>query len=193
MAVLLLCTGCWPGCGTGAGDAFDRPVPEIGRGGSYDVPSLGHSAAAAREVADLRCTPRGRRTYGAHLEVFANRRDVVVPAGIGVAPPRRREGAYVSGGRCRYPLRTVEPTGLIEVEEGRRLTLGDFFDIWGQPLTRRRVLGFPVRPGSSVAVFVDGGNGEGPAVGPDRAPSRDRSGGRRILPPTRKYLFPNGL
>ena len=193
-ALLSLCTACSPACGTGAGDTFDRPVPKIGRGGSYEVPSLGRRTAAGRTVGDLPCARPGRRPFGVHLEVFANRRDVVIPAGIGVAPPRRRDGAYVSGGRCRYPLRTVEPTGLIEVESGRRLTLGDFFDVWGQPLTRRRVLGFRARAGSPVAVFV---NGRRWAGSPRSVPiERHRAivvevGG--FFPPTKKYLFPNGL
>jgi hypothetical protein len=135
-----------------------------------------------------------RRTFGAHLEIFAQRRDVVIPAGIGIAPPRSRDGAYVGGGRCRYPLRTVEPTGLIEFEDGRPLTLGDFFDVWGQPLTRRRVLGFRARRGSSVEVFVNGRRWPGD---PRRVPVvRHRAivvevGG--YFPPTKKYVFPNGL
>ena len=65
-----------------------------------------------------------------------------MPAGIGIAPPHRRDGAYVRGGRCDYPLRTREPTGLIEIERGARPTLGELFDVWGQPLSRTRVLSF---------------------------------------------------
>jgi hypothetical protein len=197
-ALIPLCMMCWPGCGTGtgtgAGDTFDRPVPKIGRGGLYDVPSLGRRAVAGRSVGDLPCAPPTRPTFGAHLEIFANRRDLVIPAGIGVAPPRRRDGAYVTDGRCRYPLRTAEPTGLIEVEAGRRLTLGDFFDVWGQPLTRRRVLGFRARRGSSVAVFV---NGRRMAGHPRSVPLERHHaivvevGG--YFPPTKKYLFPDGL
>ena len=65
-----------------------------------------------------------------------------MPAGIGIAPPRVRRGALVVSGRCEYPLRTREPTGLVEVAACARLTLGDLFRVWGEPLTRRRVLGF---------------------------------------------------
>jgi hypothetical protein len=190
--LLPLCMVCWPGCG--AGDTFDRPVPEIGRGGLYDVPSLSRRAAAGRSVGDLRCALSKRKAFGAHLEIFANRRDVVIPAGIGVAPPRRRDGAYVTGGRCRYPLRTAEPTGLIEVEDGRPLTLGDLFDVWGQPLTRGRVLGFRAPPGSSVAVFVNGrrfaGNPRSVPVERHHAIVVEVGG---YFPPTKKYLFPDGL
>jgi hypothetical protein len=70
-----------------------------------------------------------------------------MPAGIGVAPPHVRRGAFVVRGRCDYALRTREPTGLVEVTAGTRATLGDLFSVWGQPLSRRRVLSFrgPVR------------------------------------------------
>jgi hypothetical protein len=90
----------------------------------------------------MRCERRRRERRLAHLETFVDGRVVLMPAGIGIAPPHRRDGAYVRGGRCDYPLRTVEPTGLIEIERGTRPTLGDLFAIWGEPLTGRRVLSF---------------------------------------------------
>lgn len=62
---------------------------------------------------------------------------VLVPPGIGIARPRKREGAYISGGRCSYPLRTREPTGVIEIA-GQNRTLGDLFAIWGRPLRADR-------------------------------------------------------
>jgi hypothetical protein len=103
----------------------------------------------------MRCATGTRTRFGAHLEIFANRHGVMVPAGIGVAPPLRRDGAYVRAGRCSYPLRTLEPTGLIEVDAATRATLADFFALWGQPLSRRRVAGFLQRRGS-VAAYLNG-------------------------------------
>jgi hypothetical protein len=44
----------------------------------------------------------------------------------------------VREGRCSYPLRTTEPTGVIEVA-GNNRTLGDLFAIWGQPLRADRI------------------------------------------------------
>jgi hypothetical protein len=88
-----------------------------------------------------------------HLELFAARRVVLVAPGVGVAPPRRRDGAYVRGGRCTYPVFTREPTGLVEVETGGRpKTLGDLFAVWGQPLGKRRMAGFK----GEVSAFVAG-------------------------------------
>jgi hypothetical protein len=97
--------------------------------------------------------PGSARRYGVHLELFAGKRIVLVAPGIGVAPPRTREGAYVRGGRCTYPLLTREPTGVIEVAgRGRTRTLGDLFAIWGQPLGTHRMAGFK----GSVSAFVGG-------------------------------------
>jgi hypothetical protein len=90
-------------------------------------------------VGRLRCAPGGVR-FGVHLELFARRRVVIVPSGIGVARG------------CSYPARTREPTGVIEVRRGSRLTLGDLFRLWRQPLSRTRIVGFHGR----VTAFVGG-------------------------------------
>jgi hypothetical protein len=118
-------------------------------------------------VAGYRCVAPARlgAPYGVHLELFAHRRVVPIPAGIGVAPPQRRRGAYVLGGACVYPLRTLEPTGVVRVSvaggRGRSAggrgaasppTLAALFAIWGQPLSGRRLSGF----GGRVLAFVDG-------------------------------------
>src|SRR5437764_3220200 len=128
-----------------------RP-PSFGPGPHYRPPSLGAAASTGRPIRGLTCGPGTAPRFGAHIELFAAGRVVLGPPGIGIAPPRIHRGAYVSGGRCSYPARTREPTGLIEVERGARLRLGDFFAIWGQPLSRRRMAGF----GGPVRVYVSG-------------------------------------
>jgi hypothetical protein len=92
----------------------------------------------------------------AHVEIFAANHVVIVPAGIGVAPVLRRQGAYVRGGSCVYPVRTFEPTGLMVVGPGPTRTLGELFDLWGESLNRHEVAGFHARPGGEIAVFVRG-------------------------------------
>jgi hypothetical protein len=173
---------------------FDRPVPHIGRGPGYELRPAGRRAAAARPVDGLHCTRTKKDHYGVHLEVFAKGLDVVIPAGIGIAPPRVRDGAYVRRGRCEYPARTYEPTGLIEIDDGVQLTLGQFFDLWGQPLGRRRLLGFRAPRGERVSAFV---NGERQLGDPRSLPLRRHDAIVLEIdgyyPPTRKYLFPNGL
>jgi hypothetical protein len=131
------------------------PPPAIGPGPRYKPPPAGAAAKAGRPLEGLRCRTATGDTYGAHLEIFANRRGVLVPAGIGVAPPRLRHGVYVRRGRCSYPVRTLEPTGLIEVEAGTKATLGDLFRLWGQRLSPTRVLSFPAGRGKRVTAYVD--------------------------------------
>ncbi len=128
--------------------AARTPIPEqdvravpIGRSPRFKPP-----APARRGV---RCASGPR--FGVHLELFAAGRVVVVPAGIGVAEPRRREGAYVRGA-CRAALSTTEPTGVLEVRHGTRARLGDLFGLWGQGLGPRRLAGFRGR----VRAYVGG-------------------------------------
>jgi len=91
-----------------------------------------------------------------HLELFARGHVVAIPAGVGVAPPERRRGAYVVAGHCSYPLRTLEPTGVIEVRARALFKLGDFFAIWRQPLSRHQLAGFRVSPRTPVRAYVGG-------------------------------------
>jgi hypothetical protein len=108
-----------------------------------------------------------------HLELFARGRAIVIPANVGV-----ERG-------CRYPLRTLTPTGVIESARG--LTLGDFFDVWRMPLSARRMLTFR----GEVRAYVAGRR----VAGDVRAIRlRDR---RQIVlevgpyvPPHGFYLFP---
>ena len=104
----------------------------------------------------MSCQPTSRAATLAHLEVFAAGHVVQIPAGIGFAPPLRRHGAYVHMGRCVYPMRTVEPTGLLLLAAGPLRTLGQFFDLWGQPLSYREVAGFRAPSGQHVSVFRSG-------------------------------------
>jgi len=53
-------------------------------------------------------------------------------------------------------LVTLEPTGLILVRAGARLTMASLFRSWGQPLSTTRLASFGARAGTRVAIFVDG-------------------------------------
>jgi hypothetical protein len=139
----------------------------------------------------MRCTAAERPRHGVHLELFARRRVVLVAPGIGVAPPRTRTGAYVRGGRCSYPVRTREPTGVVEVEtRGAARTLGQLFAVWGQPLSPRRMAGF----GGRVRAYVAGRRW---TKDPRSIPLRRHAqivlevGG--YVPPHHSYRFPPGL
>jgi hypothetical protein len=129
--------------------------------------------------------------FRVHLELFARKLVLLVPAGVGVSPPLRRNGAYVLGGRCSYPLCTHEPTGVIEVTSARPLRLGDVFRVWGQALSPQRLAGF--RTAQRVLAFVNGKRRPGD---PRTIPLRRHDeivleiGG--YVPPHSSYLFPKG-
>jgi len=61
-------------------------------------------------------------------------------------------------GQCFYWLHTHTPDGIIHVESPnfRTFTLGNFFDVWGEPLSRSDVAGAKPRKGERVQVWVDG-------------------------------------
>ncbi len=190
VALALLLAGC------GAGDPhppLPRSAPGVGPDARWRPPSLSRAVAQASPVAGLRCSPGpGRGRYGVHLELFAARRVVIVAPGIGIAPPRRREGAYVRGGRCSYPVRTREPTGVIEVEPGapRAPRLSDLFALWGQPLGRRRLASFR----GPVEAYVGGRRWDGDprAIPLTRHAQIVLEIGGHVQPHTR-YRFPPGL
>jgi hypothetical protein len=177
------------GCGGARSVELPTSAPSVGPGARHRPPSLARRAARGLPIRGLRCTRASGRSFGVHLELFAARRVVLIPPGIGIAPPRTRRGAYVSRGRCSYPLRTREPTGVIEVA-APRLTLGHVFAVWGQPLSRTRMAGF----GGRVRPYVDGRRWRG---APGRIQLRRHAqivlevGG--YVPPHRTYRFPPGL
>jgi hypothetical protein len=147
-----------------------HPWP-IGVGARY------HPAApvrSGRPVGALRCGKAHVRT-AVHIELFAARRVIVVPSGIGRGPG------------CTYPLSTSTPTGVVRV--GGTATLGDLFRIWGRPLGSRRLLSFP----GHVSAFVGGRRITGDPRAIRLAPHAQivlEIGG--YVPPHPSYLFPKG-
>ena len=80
----------------------------------------------------------------AHLTVFVGGTARSIPYGIGITHPELQNtplGAFVGGGTCFYFLHTHASDGIIHIESPvkRTYTLGDFFDIWGQPLSRNQI------------------------------------------------------
>jgi hypothetical protein len=162
----------------------------IGRGPRFAL-HTGARADRAAPIGRLRCTSAAGRWEDAHLEVFAQGRVVIIPPGVGIARPRVQVGAAVSGGRCSYPMRTTDPTGVIRFRPGRGLTLGDVFAVWGQPLAGHRLCGFA--SAGAVRVYVGGRRFRG---APARALLRRHEEivveiGPRV-PPHASYVFANG-
>ena len=152
---LAACGGAGP-AGSASTSAVRLPADErparIGRGVAFRPPAVSGGVARAATIDGLRCTRNHGRAYGVHLELYAHRLVVPVPSGIGVAPPQRRRGVYVLGGRCAYPVRTLEPTGVLIVDGGSLPSLGELFAIWGQPLSARALASFR----GTVLAYVGG-------------------------------------
>jgi hypothetical protein len=147
-----------------------QPWP-IGAGPRFHPPA---PVRDGRPIGSLRCDSAPAR-FAVHVELFAHQRVATVPRGIGRGP------------RCTYPLRTLDPTGVVYA--ARPVTLGDLFRIWGQRLGSQRLLSFR----GAVRAFV-----AGRAVAGD--PRRIRLVPRRqivlevggYVPPHPSYLFPKG-
>jgi hypothetical protein len=174
----------------GPGRAPAPPVATpIAVGHRYQLPATTAVTRRAAALGTLACRPAEHVLRMAHVELFVRGRAVLLPAGIGIAPPVAISGGRVLGGGCRYPLSTADPTGVISVNQPGRRTLGQLFRIWGQPLGGHRLLGF--RSHAPLHAFVDGRAWH---HGLRRIPLRDRAEivielGRLIAPHS-FYLFP---
>jgi hypothetical protein len=74
---------------------------------------------------------------------------VNVPASVGIQPT------------CLYWLHTHDDSGIIHVEApkseaNRKFKLGEFFTVWGQPLTSKQVSTIKVGPREQVKAWVNG-------------------------------------
>jgi len=179
-AVLVLATSASAGA----------PIPTpIGVGPRFHPGPTSSAVAAARPAGRHVCGAAVQKRVRAHVELFAQRRVVIVPAGIGVAPPLRMHNGFIVGGRCSYPVRTVEPTGVIEVDSAIRPTLGDLFAVWGRQLAPGRLLSFKGR----VQAFVAGKRWRGdPRTIPLRRHAQIVLEVGGYIPPHRSYLFGEG-
>jgi hypothetical protein len=137
----------------------------IGVGRRFQLSAAGPSVRNRSPVGGLSCSQHAARVAAAHIELFANGRALLLPPGIGVAPPVARHGARIVSGGCGYPLRTLDPTGVVWLDREHGLSLGSLFRVWGQPLGRHRLAGFRSRV--PVRVYVDGVRRDGsPAATP---------------------------
>jgi hypothetical protein len=162
-AALITAAAITTGCGTAhsapnarASTPADAGIPPallsqarpIGTGPRFQPPATGPVEGS--------CLPSLGARDGVHVEVFAANRVVLLPAGIGTNDPRTPRTGQITGARCYGALVTLEPTGLVLVRAGARLTTAALFRSWGQPLSATRLASFRAAAGASVAVFVDG-------------------------------------
>ncbi len=100
-------------------------------------------------VDGISCDFAEARAYHVHAHL------TIVVAGKQVAGPPANTGIHLEH-LCLYWLHTHDSTGIIHIEAPRRIspTLGNFFDIWGQPLSRLQVSGYTVAAAQTLRVYV---------------------------------------
>ena len=82
-----------------------------------------------------------------HLDIYVNGRHVTVPALIGIDP-----GHFFS------PLHTHDTSGILHVESPTEsaFSLGQFFAVWGVPLSARRIGTLATAGGAQLRSWVNG-------------------------------------
>jgi hypothetical protein len=108
------------------------------------------ATADGRTVSGISCDlQEGQRIHiHQHLVILDHGKPVAIPANVG--QPQER--------RCIYWVHTHTPDGIIHIEapQDRSFTLGDFFAIWGQPLSRTEAGAAHAKKGSFLKVWVNG-------------------------------------
>lgn len=113
--------------------------------------STSTNSVSGQPVANVKCESNEQLAthYHAHLDILYQGQPVKVPAQIGIQPT------------CLYWLHTHDETGVIHIEApkseaSRQFTLGEFFKIWGQPLSSKQVATIQVPAGQQLKVWVNG-------------------------------------
>jgi hypothetical protein len=118
-----------------------------------NVPDLAspNSTVTGHEVDGITCRPTMNQGVNyhvhVHVDIFVNGVQERIPAGAGIDQPRLTEqqpgGEFVDNGSrsCLYWLHVHANDGIIHVEalHQQNFILGQFFDIWGQPLSSTQV------------------------------------------------------
>jgi hypothetical protein len=137
---------------------LSRSLPLIGcaaavaalAGFSSPRPQLAQGAPAGETVAGISCDAQeGQRIHiHQHLVIFDHGKEVAIPRNVG----------QPSAKRCIYWLHTHTPDGIIHIEApaDRAFVLGDFFSVWGQPLSKTAAATATVGKNESMKVWVDG-------------------------------------
>lgn len=108
------------------------------------------AGAAGQTIAGISCDAQeGSRIHiHQHLIVLDHGNPVNIPPNVG----------QPAGKRCIYWLHTHTPDGIIHIEapKDHSFSLGDFFKIWGEPLSRTQAASAHATKGTSLKVWVNG-------------------------------------
>lgn len=133
------------------------------------------NAASGQTVDGIQCNTTEKTVVHVHthLTIFVNGQSRVVPYGIGVPGFQAYQispsspsgpGPFVETGTCYYWLHVHTNDGIIHIESPsttKAFTLGQFFDLWGVPLSSTQVgpatgtvTAFFTSPGKSPKLYT---------------------------------------
>jgi hypothetical protein len=149
---------------------------------STSAPAPATTSNGARVIDGIRCQPEHLEShYHAHLALLRDGKPVKVPALIGIDLQAQ----------CLYWLHTHDATGIMHIEspDTRTYTLGQFFDVWGKPLSATRAASLS----GKLKVFVGdrryAGDPRAIVLKPHELITIEL--GRTVVPPP--FRFPPGL
>jgi hypothetical protein len=102
------------------------------------------ATGATGPVAGVTCLTNESYHIHSHISIFENGERLAIPQNIGLTG-------------CALELHTHDASGIIHIETSafRSFTLGQFFSVWGQPLSSSNVAGITGLP---VTIYVIDGN-----------------------------------
>jgi len=134
--------------------------PAVGKPGPEVIPLVNgpklanlDNVASGQTVGDVQCNA-GEKTVShvhTHLTIFVNGKARQIPYGIGIPGFQAYQidpgspagpGPFVETGTCFYWLHVHTNDGIVHIESPsttQGFTLGEFFDIWGEPLSTTQV------------------------------------------------------
>jgi hypothetical protein len=145
----------------------DLPVLPLAIGGIFLVTFIGlivwyrvqtgggtsASQTGGQTVANIQCQTSEQLAthYHAHVDLRYKNQRVAIPANTGIP----------SSQSCIYWLHTHDESGVIHIEAprgdaSRQFTLGDFFAVWGQPLSSTEVATMTVGSANQLKMWVNG-------------------------------------
>ncbi|HET6386969.1 MAG TPA: hypothetical protein VFJ58_26575 [Armatimonadota bacterium] len=137
------------GCGSSGSNPQFSGLTQLQQGGvvgkvelpTGDTAQGGHGETIDGIVSEI---PQTGYHIHAHLSLYVNGQQIAIPEAIGIVNPINEQNGFVEEGDSFYWLHTHDATGIIHVEAPGpgTYTLGQFFDIWGQPLSSTNVAGF---------------------------------------------------
>jgi len=162
LLVLLLATGLTVWLSIGSTNSHVGPEGVL----VFNVPDLASSSStlSGKSVDGISCRTEAKEVVKYHVHVhvaiYVNGQMQRLPGGIGITKPQLvehfPEGPFDEVGiyDCLYWLHTHVADGIIHVEAPakQQFTLGQFFDIWNQPLGPNQV----ASDRGSVVVFENG-------------------------------------